>query len=222
LRPAEASACRTSRAGESALTRTSEAQLLLSPSGPEHFGSRGTDLSLRSVKGDPLFSRGSSHRHDPYHALLPASGGNRRQRFWLVSEVFAPIRFATDCHRLPPRGLHKGSILRSSVLATAPKHAEEHCRRLARFRSRAARPRSVTRGRRATSFRASRIFVGCRRLRPLGSIGAPSRAALRARQTRGRALGRVWRLEARIDDDPSQMRSKVESRTTRTTARLVA
>src|SRR5919198_2505036 len=33
-----------------------------------------------------------------------ASGGNRRQRFWLDFAASAPIRFATDCHQLQPRG----------------------------------------------------------------------------------------------------------------------
>ena len=37
-------------------------------------------------------------------AFLTRTGRNRRQRFWLVSGLSAPIRFATDCHRLQPRG----------------------------------------------------------------------------------------------------------------------
>src|SRR5262249_19203544 len=38
-------------------------------------------------------------------------GGNRWQRFWLVSADTAAERFATGYHRLPARGLHKGSTL---------------------------------------------------------------------------------------------------------------
>jgi hypothetical protein len=46
----------------------------------------------------------SNRRPPPYHALLAATGRNRRQRFSLDFAVFAPERFATGCHRLQPRG----------------------------------------------------------------------------------------------------------------------
>jgi hypothetical protein len=46
----------------------------------------------------------SNRRPPPYHALLTATGRNRRQRFWLVYAVSERVRFATRCHRLQPRG----------------------------------------------------------------------------------------------------------------------
>jgi hypothetical protein len=46
----------------------------------------------------------SNRRPPPYHVLPSATGRNPRQRFWLVLAASAPIRFATDCHRLQPRG----------------------------------------------------------------------------------------------------------------------
>ena len=52
----------------------------------------------------PSLARGRSSRHDPYRALLFATGRNARQRFWLDCAGFRRGRFATDCHRLQPRG----------------------------------------------------------------------------------------------------------------------
>src|SRR5215207_1061411 len=40
----------------------------------------------------------------PYHALRPATGRNRWQRFWLVRAVFGSRAFATGCHWLRPLG----------------------------------------------------------------------------------------------------------------------
>jgi hypothetical protein len=44
-------------------------------------------------------------------ALRSATGRNPRQRFRLVFAASAPIRSATDRHRLQPTGVHKGSIV---------------------------------------------------------------------------------------------------------------
>ena len=49
----------------------------------------------------------SNRRPPPYHALRMASSRNRRQRFGLIFAGSAPIPFATDCHRLQPRGSTK-------------------------------------------------------------------------------------------------------------------
>jgi len=46
----------------------------------------------------------SNPRPPPYHGTTQATGRKPRQRFSLVGAVFAPVRFATDCHRLQPRG----------------------------------------------------------------------------------------------------------------------
>jgi hypothetical protein len=48
--------------------------------------------------------RDSNLRPSPYHAIQAATGRNPRQRFWLVSALFAPQRFATGCHWLQPPG----------------------------------------------------------------------------------------------------------------------
>ncbi|HEY4347327.1 MAG TPA: hypothetical protein VGM80_07030, partial [Gaiellaceae bacterium] len=40
----------------------------------------------------------------PYHVLRSATRRNPPQRFRLVSAALAVYRFATDCHRLHPRG----------------------------------------------------------------------------------------------------------------------
>ncbi len=59
------------------------------------------DLTLRSRWSDPLFSTSGDDSYDP---LLPATGGNPRQRFGLVSAVFALGGFATGCHWLRALG----------------------------------------------------------------------------------------------------------------------
>jgi hypothetical protein len=46
----------------------------------------------------------SNRRPPPYHGTSQATGGNRSQRIRLVSVASGPIRFATDCHWLRPRG----------------------------------------------------------------------------------------------------------------------
>jgi hypothetical protein len=40
----------------------------------------------------------------PYHALLPATGGNPWQQFWRESAVLAAARLAAACHQLQPQG----------------------------------------------------------------------------------------------------------------------
>src|ERR671937_80420 len=75
------------------------------------------------MKGSPLAD--SNRRPPPYHALQTATGGNRRQRFWLVFAVSAAIRFATDCHRLQPRGSIKApsnvvTIGYAGIMVTRP------------------------------------------------------------------------------------------------------
>jgi hypothetical protein len=59
--------------------------------------------------------------------LQSATGRNPRQRFWLVFAGPAPIRFATDCHRLQPRG----SIRAPSDVASSGYWAVQGCRRVA-------------------------------------------------------------------------------------------
>src|SRR5919197_3988957 len=66
-------------------------------------------------------------RPPPFLALQTATGRNRRQRFWLVFAVSAAIRFATDCHRLQPRG----SIKAPSFVV----HAGDYTGRVARIGS---------------------------------------------------------------------------------------
>lgn len=69
-------------------------------------------VSLAEPEGDPLFSyEGGRIDITLNHALDPASGRNRRQRFWLVFAASALRRFAADCQRLQPRGSIKRSIL---------------------------------------------------------------------------------------------------------------
>ena len=43
-------------------------------------------------------------RRPAYHVLLEAAGGRWRQRISLVFAVSRGSRFASDCHRLQPRG----------------------------------------------------------------------------------------------------------------------
>jgi hypothetical protein len=56
----------------------------------------------RSFLPSPLTD--SNHRPPPYHFGVSATGGNRRQRFWLDSAVSGVFRFATGCHWLRPLG----------------------------------------------------------------------------------------------------------------------
>jgi hypothetical protein len=46
----------------------------------------------------------SNRRPPPYHGTSQATGGSRWQRIWLVLAASAPIRVATDCYGLRPRG----------------------------------------------------------------------------------------------------------------------
>jgi hypothetical protein len=57
---------------------------------------------LQVVPRSPLTD--SNRRPPPYHALVAATGRNRRQRFWLVFAVSPAGRFASGCDRLQPRG----------------------------------------------------------------------------------------------------------------------
>src|SRR6184192_3414738 len=45
-----------------------------------------------------------SNRRPPPYQTSRATGRNPRQRFWRLFAALAPIRFATHCHRLQPRG----------------------------------------------------------------------------------------------------------------------
>jgi hypothetical protein len=83
-----------------------------------------------------------------YHGTSQATGGNPRQRISHVLARSAPIGFATDCHRLQPRGSIKAP---SSVVGIGYVAAEE------RIGPRAA---------------AHRLATGCHRLQPRGSIEA--------------------------------------------------
>lgn len=69
--------------------------VLVAPADNERSRSAGTSRS-------PLPD--SNRRPPPYHALVAATGRNRRQGSWLVFAASAPNRFATDGHRLRPRG----------------------------------------------------------------------------------------------------------------------
>jgi hypothetical protein len=53
----------------------------------------------------------SNRRPPPYHFGNAATGRNRRQRFSPVFAASVPSRFATDCHRLQPRGSIKAPSL---------------------------------------------------------------------------------------------------------------
>jgi hypothetical protein len=65
---------------------------------------------LRGFSRSPLTD--SNRRPPPYHVLLVAAGHNWRQRFRLVLARSPPIRFATACYRLQPRGSIKAPSLR--------------------------------------------------------------------------------------------------------------
>src|SRR2546430_7550007 len=72
----------------------------------------------------------SNRRPPPYHALQTATGRSRRQRFWLVSAVLEPVRFATVCHRLQPRGSIKAPsfvVCTDAGQATASNSASHAC-----------------------------------------------------------------------------------------------
>jgi hypothetical protein len=53
----------------------------------------------------------SNRRPPPYHAIVAATGRNRRQRFSLDSAVFGRGPFASGLPPVATTGLHKGSIL---------------------------------------------------------------------------------------------------------------
>src|SRR5947208_15733389 len=67
-------------------------------------------------QGGDLPQRVAAHGRRPaYHGTSQATGGNRSQRFPLVSAASAAPRFADDCRRLPPRG---------SIKAPSPRPVE--------------------------------------------------------------------------------------------------
>jgi hypothetical protein len=55
----------------------------------------------------------------PYHALVAATGRNRRQRLWLDFPTFGRERFATGCHRLQPRRCIRLQLVLSVVATPA-------------------------------------------------------------------------------------------------------
>src|SRR5206468_6844938 len=60
------------------------------------------NADLQALRESPLTD--SNRRPPPYHGTSQATGGNRSQRFSLVSAALVTPRFAHDCHRLQPRG----------------------------------------------------------------------------------------------------------------------
>jgi len=59
----------------------------------------------RALQGGDLPQRVAAHGRRPaYHGTSHATGGTPWQQFSLVSAAFATAWFATDCHRLQPRG----------------------------------------------------------------------------------------------------------------------
>jgi hypothetical protein len=86
-----------------------------------HTGDYASKPETKSGRFAALFQSpltDSNRRPPPYH--LAATSRNPRQRFWLVRAASAPIRFATDCHRLQPRGSIKAasSVVRIGYVAT--------------------------------------------------------------------------------------------------------
>src|SRR5439155_26415896 len=107
----------------------------------------------------------SNRRPPPYHGIQTATGRNRRQRFWLVLAASAPVRFATDCDRLQPRGSIKAP---SSVVwhdykrislygrgdAPCPPHGHglwRYWRHSAAVSERVTRPRAISSSRATSS-----------------------------------------------------------------------
>ncbi len=97
---------------QSRITRYVEPRVMPSvPSSADRMSGQATDVPQVSRQepnqlicscSSPLPD--SNRRLPPYHGLRSAAGRNRWQRFWLVSPASAPVRFATGCHRLRPRG----------------------------------------------------------------------------------------------------------------------
>src|ERR671934_774448 len=96
-------------------------------------------------KATPSLARGRLDRHDPYHALLAATGGSPRQEFRLVSAGLATATSASGCHRLQPRGSVKAPP--PVVITSVPEPARSPHGAELLFLARVFEPRLVPLGR---------------------------------------------------------------------------